>query len=132
MALPDDRAGITRRFGIPYYEKDADGKDVRRELKFYVTANTFEDGRLREIFVRADKGGSFTSGALDAFAIAFSLGLQHGVPLALMIEKLKGLRFDPEGRTGDDEFPICASAIDLLMRWVEKRFVKKEEGCDVG
>ena len=47
----------------------------------YVTVGEYEDGRPGEVFMKVSKQGSTLSGVMDAFAIAVSLGLQHGVPL---------------------------------------------------
>ena len=46
----------------------------------YVTVGEYEDGRPGEVFMKVSKQGSTLSGVMDAFSIAVSLGLQHGVP----------------------------------------------------
>jgi len=47
----------------------------------YMTAGTYEDGQLGEIFLKLGKQGSTLAGVMDAFSIAVSIGLQYGVPL---------------------------------------------------
>ncbi len=122
--LPNERDGRTRKFSIPMNGVDADGQPAK--LKFYITANTMPDGSLREIFIRADKVGSFVGGILDIWATTLSIGLQHGVPLTLLLEKMRHSKFDPSGFTGDPEFPSCSSAIDLVAQWLAKNFVKDQ------
>lgn len=95
-------------------------------LKMWVTINTYSDGRPGEIFIKADKTGSLASGALDAVAIALSMAWQHGVPFEATMEKFVGFRFEPNGITGDEAYPIVASALDYIARWALDRFGKKE------
>ncbi len=120
--LPELRPGITRKFKIPFV--DEAGKPGK--LKFYVTANTYPDGRLGEIFVRADKVGSFVAGMLDGFAMAFSLALQHGVPLDVLTTKMRHSKFEPAGlMPKDPDFRSCSSALDLISQWLEKNYLPK-------
>lgn len=120
------REGITRRFKIPYIREDGTS-DV---LKFYITANTDEAGQLREFFIKGDKMGGLTSGALDAVATMMSIGLQYGVPLAVLTSKLRHNQFGPGGFTGDPEFPSCTSPFDLIAQFLDKRFGKKTTAVD--
>lgn len=116
--MPEVRASITRKFRIRHLDEDGNPA----ELKFYVTTGIYEDHRLGEIFVRGDRVGGFVSGALDALAMTISIGLQHGVPLELLVEKLRHNRFGPAGFTGDHEFPSCTSMFDLIAQWLGKKF----------
>src|SRR6185503_8129626 len=65
----------------------------------------YPDGTPGEIFVRMAKEGSTISGLMDSFALAVSLALQHGVPLALLCEKFQHTRFDPAGFTSNPDIP---------------------------
>lgn len=114
--LADDREAYTRLFRIPH-EKFA--------IKMYVTVGLYSDGSLGEVFFRADKIGSFASGLLDAAAISMSLGLQYGVPLETLIGKLRGMRFEPQGITGDKAYPMVSSIFDYVARYLEDKFLKK-------
>ncbi len=104
----------------------AHGGPKPEPLKMWVTINTFEDGRPGEIFIKADKSGSLASGALDAVAIALSMAWQHGVPFEATMAKFVGMRFEPNGITGDEAYPIVASALDYIARWALDKFGKKE------
>jgi ribonucleoside-diphosphate reductase alpha chain len=107
--LPDERASFTHKFSIGGHEG-------------YITVGLYEDGCPGEIFVRMAKEGSVIAGLMDSFATAISLALQHGVPLAVLIEKFKGTRFEPSGFTGNQEIPIATSIMDYLFRWLALRF----------
>jgi len=124
--LPEDRPGYTRGFTLKYVEKE-DGKDVVKELKLYFTANMFDDGRVGEIFITADQAGTFTRGALDAFAMMTSIALQHGATVQDIVAKLKGTKFGPDGSTRDPLIPRCSSPFDLLAKWLELKFVPEDK-----
>lgn len=118
--LDSVRAGITRKFKLRYKD-EVTGED--KVLRFYVTANTYSDGRLAEVFIRGDKIGGFLGGVLDTWAIMFSMAMQHGIPMETITEKLRHQRFGPGGGfTGDEEFKSCTSMFDLVAQWLDKRF----------
>jgi ribonucleoside-diphosphate reductase alpha chain len=109
--LPNERQGVTHRFTI--------GSPDR---KGYLTVGLYEDGRPGEIFIKMDRQGTAVSGFIDAWAIAVSMLLQTGTPMQAIIDKFKGLSFEPEGMTGNPEIPIAKSPIDYIVRWLEKRY----------
>lgn len=122
--LPEDRQAITRRFSIPYTHEDG-SPDT---LKLYVTAGLYPDGSLGEIFIRADKVGSFMAGALDTVAMMFSIAIQHGVPVEMLTSKLRHSRFPPSGfMAKDPEFKSCSSPFDLVAQWIGTRFKVKTD-----
>ncbi|MEO0453892.1 MAG: ribonucleoside-diphosphate reductase, adenosylcobalamin-dependent [Verrucomicrobiota bacterium] len=115
------------------------GRRMSQTVKFeiggqqegFVTVSTYPDGRCGEIFLRIGQGGTFISGALDAFAKAISMQLQYGVPLDEVIESFSGMAFDPSGfcRVGDDgddevtsEIRSASSTIDLVMKILDWLF----------
>lgn len=121
--LSSERPGFIRRFHLVYFEKDEEtGKDVKKELTFYLQPGMYEDGRLGEIFIVGEKQGDFIRGALDALATMISLGLQHGVPLKTITAKLRGNTFGPSGLTGDQEFRRCTSVFDLIAQYLDAKF----------
>ena len=120
--LPPERKAITRTFRIKYKHKD--GSDD--EMHIYITAGVFEDGRLGEVFIKADRMGSLARGALDALGIMISIMLQSGISLETITAKLRHTRYEPSGWTGDPEFRNCTSVLDLVAQWLEARFGKKE------
>jgi ribonucleoside-diphosphate reductase alpha chain len=88
-----------------------------------MTAGAHPDGQLGEIFLRMGKQGSTVAGLAEAFSIVTSLALQHGVPLDLIVERLRLLRFDPAGATGDTEVPEATSIVDYLARRLAHDFL---------
>jgi ribonucleoside-diphosphate reductase alpha chain len=67
---------------------------------------------------------------MDSFATAISLALQHGVPLRLLCEKLRGTQFEPRGFTGNPEIPMAKSIMDYIFSWLLIKFLKpKEDGA---
>src|SRR6185503_15354407 len=99
--LPDERHSLTHKFSIGGH----DG---------YITCGLYADGTPGELFVRMAKEGSTVAGLMDSFATAISLALQHGVPLRLLSEKLRGTQFEPRGFTGNPEIPMAKSIMDYI------------------
>lgn len=120
--LGDDRNSITHRFCLQRTTED--GK--QETVKFYFTVGLYPDGRPGEVFIRADKQGTFESGVLDALGIMISMALQHGVPLKEIVDKMKGTKFPPASFTGNGLVPNCTSPLDLLARYLEAKFLPKE------
>jgi ribonucleoside-diphosphate reductase alpha chain len=114
--LPDTRRSITRKLTITYPSPDGS----MLVLKMYVTVGFYDDGAPGEIFIRADHMGSTVSGLLDALAVSMSIGLQSGVPINWYIDKLKNMRFEPEGPTNDPDIKRSTSIVDAVARWLEK------------
>src|SRR5215217_4620860 len=99
----------------------------------YITAGSYEDGTLGEIFLTdIGKEGSTIKGMMNAFATAISLGLQYGVPLETFVRKFAYMRFEPEGYTGNPEIPFAKSMPDYIMRWVASRYGDAELQEELG
>src|ERR1700726_3615961 len=69
---------------------------------------------------------------MDAFAIAVSLGLQHGVPLATYVRKYTNMRFEPAGITDDGELRIATSLVDYIFRRLALDYLTREEREEMG
>ncbi|MFM8503076.1 MAG: vitamin B12-dependent ribonucleotide reductase, partial [Actinomycetota bacterium] len=82
----------------------------------YMTAGTYEDGQLGEIFLKLGKQGSTLAGVMDAFSIAVSIGLQYGVPLETYVEKFTNSRFGPAGMTNEPDIRMAQSMMDYIFR----------------
>jgi ribonucleoside-diphosphate reductase alpha chain len=101
--LPKQRPSVTTSFTVA----GAEG---------YLTAGSYPDDGLGEIFLRLGKQGSTLAGVMDAFSIAISIGLQHGVPLEIFVQKFTNLRFEPAGMTDDPEVRMAQSIMDYVFR----------------
>jgi ribonucleoside-diphosphate reductase alpha chain len=86
------------------------------DIEGYLTAGSYPDDGLGEIFVKVSKQGSTLSGVMDAFAIAVSVGLQYGVPLEALVAKFTNMIFEPNGMTDDPDVRIAQSLVDYLAR----------------
>ncbi len=113
--LPDERRAITHHFSIAGQEG-------------YLTVGVYDDGSPGEIFVRMAKEGSSISGLMDSIATLVSLALQHGVPLDVLCTKFSHTRFEPSGWSGNPRIGYATSLMDYLFRWMELKFLKKEQG----
>ncbi len=82
----------------------------------YMTASSYPDDGLGEIFLKMSKQGSTLAGVMDAFSIAISIGLQYGVPLETFVSKFVNMRFDPAGLTDDPDVRMAQSMMDYIFR----------------
>ena len=82
----------------------------------YLTAGSYADDGLGELFLKFGKQGSTLAGVMDAFSIAVSIGLQYGVPLETFVEKFTNLRFEPAGLTDDPDVRMAQSIMDYVFR----------------
>ena len=102
--LPDRRAGYTQKARIGNH-------------KIYLRSGEYEDGTLGEIFVDMHKEGAAFRSMTNCFAIAISLGLQHGVPLDEFVDAFVFTRFEPNGVvTGNPHIKMTTSIIDYIFR----------------
>jgi ribonucleoside-diphosphate reductase alpha chain len=112
--LPDERPAVTHKFRVG-------------EQEGYITVGLFEDGKPGEVFITISKEGSTIRGLMDSVAVLISLALQYGVPLEDLVRKFRGVHFEPAGFTENPELPQASSLVDYIFRWLEARFVTREE-----
>jgi ribonucleoside-diphosphate reductase alpha chain len=102
--LPDRRAGYTQKARIGNH-------------KIYLRTGEYEDGTLGEIFLDMHKEGAAFRSMTNCFAIAVSLGLQHGVPLEEFVDAFLFTRFEPNGGVqGNPYIKMTTSIIDYIFR----------------
>ncbi|WP_168581723.1 vitamin B12-dependent ribonucleotide reductase [Gephyromycinifex aptenodytis] len=82
----------------------------------YLTASSYPDDGLGEIFLKFGKQGSTLAGLMDAFSLAVSVALQYGVPLETYVDKFTNLRFEPAGLTDDPDVRMAQSIMDYVFR----------------
>ena len=82
----------------------------------YLTAGSYEDGELGEVFLKLGKQGSTLAGVMDAFSIAISIAMQYGVPLEAFVSKFVNMRFEPAGMTDDPDIRMSQSIMDYIFR----------------
>ncbi len=98
----------------------------------YLTAGSYPDDGLGEIFVKLGKQGSTLSGVMDAFSMSISVGLQYGIPLEFYVSKFSNLRFEPAGMTDDPDVRIATSVLDYLFRRLALDHLPYEKRAQLG
>ena len=102
--LPDRRAGYTQKARIGNH-------------KIYLRTGEYDDGTLGEIFIDMHKEGAAFRSMTNCFAIAVTLGLQHGVPLEEYVDAFLFTRFEPNGMVqGNPHIKMTTSIIDYIFR----------------
>ena len=102
--LPNRRGGYTQ-------------KAVVGAHKIYLRTGEYSDGTLGEIFLDMHREGAAFRSLMNSFAIAISLGLQHGVPLEEFVEAFLFSRFEPNGIVqGNKSIKMTTSIIDYIFR----------------
>jgi ribonucleoside-diphosphate reductase alpha chain len=98
----------------------------------YLTASSYPDDGLGELFLKMSKQGSTLAGVMDAFSIAISIGLQYGVPLETFVSKFTNMRFEPAGMTDDPDIRMAASVMDYIFRRLALDFLPYERRAELG
>jgi ribonucleoside-diphosphate reductase alpha chain len=92
----------------------------------YMTASSYPDDGLGEVFLKMSKQGSTLAGVMDAFSIAISIGLQYGVPLETFVSKFVNMRFEPSGLTDDPDIRMAQSVVDYIFRRLALDYLPEE------
>ncbi|MCU7730017.1 vitamin B12-dependent ribonucleotide reductase [Actinoplanes sp. KI2] len=98
----------------------------------YLTASSYPDDGLGEVFLKMSKQGSTLAGVMDAFSVAISIGLQYGVPLETFVGKFTNMRFEPAGMTDDPDVRMAASVMDYIFRRLALDFLPYDTRADLG
>ncbi|MDG4785795.1 adenosylcobalamin-dependent ribonucleoside-diphosphate reductase [Micromonospora sp. WMMD1102] len=98
----------------------------------YLTASSYPDDGLGEVFLKMSKQGSTLAGVMDAFSVAISIGLQYGVPLETYVSKFTNMRFEPAGMTDDPDIRMAASVMDYIFRRLALDFLPYERRAELG
>lgn len=114
-SLPTRRAGYTQ-------------KAIVGGHKLYLRTGEYENGELGEIFVALHKESAAFRGLMDNFAVAVSLGLQRGVPLAAFVEAFTLTRFGPAGAVeGDPAVVNATSLLDYVFRHLASNYLGRHD-----
>ena len=98
----------------------------------YLTAGSYPDNGLGEVFIKMSKQGSTLAGVMDAFSVAVSIALQYGVPLDAYVSKFINMRFDPAGLTDDPDVRLAQSVMDYLFRRLALDYLPYERRAELG
>jgi ribonucleoside-diphosphate reductase alpha chain len=108
---------LAKRRPLPARRNGYTQKAVIGGHKLYLRTGEYEDGTCGEIFLDMHKEGAAFRSLMNCFAIAISLGLQHGVPLEEFVEAFVFTRFEPNGPVKlNDRIKMSTSIIDYIFR----------------
>ncbi len=108
---------LAKRRPLPARRNGYTQKAVIGGHKLYLRTGEYEDGTVGEIFLDMHKEGAAFRSLMNCFAIAISLGLQHGVPLEEFVEAFVFTRFEPNGPVKlNDRIKMSTSIIDYIFR----------------
>ncbi len=117
--LPNRRSGYTQKSRVG-------------EHKIFIRTGEYEDGTLGEIFLDMHKEGAAFRSLMNCFAIAISLGLQHGVPLEEFVDAFVFTRFEPNGIVqGNDRIRMATSVIDFVFRELAITYLDRNDLAQV-
>jgi ribonucleotide reductase alpha subunit len=108
---------IANRRRLPYRRAGYTQKSRIGNHTIYLRTGEYDDGALGEIFLDMHKEGAAFRSMTNCFAIAISLGLQHGVPLEEYVDAFLFTRFEPNGIVqGNPHIKMTTSIIDYIFR----------------
>ncbi|MGH3472762.1 MAG: vitamin B12-dependent ribonucleotide reductase, partial [Nocardioidaceae bacterium] len=98
----------------------------------YMTAGSYPDDGLGEVFLKLGKQGSTLAGVMDAFSMAISISLQYGVPLETYVSKFTNMKFEPAGLTDDPDIRMSQSIMDYIFRRLALDYLPFESRAALG
>ena len=95
----------------------------------YLNHSSYDDGRLGEIMLTTSKEGAAWRSMLNQFAIAVSLGLQHGVPLEAFVNSFTFQKFEPSGMVmgGSGRVKMSSSIVDYIFRELAIKYLDRHD-----
>jgi adenosylcobalamin-dependent ribonucleoside-diphosphate reductase len=117
--LPRQRPAMVTRFSVA----GAEG---------YMTASSYPDDGIGEVFLKLGKQGSTLAGVMDAFSMAISVGLQYGIPLDSYVAKFTNMRFEPAGLTDDPDIRLASSVMDYIFRRLALDHLPYDQRAELG
>jgi ribonucleoside-diphosphate reductase alpha chain len=119
LRLPKKRHGFTQEARVGGH-------------KIFLRTGEYEDGKLGEIFIDMHKEGAAFRSMMNCFAMAVSVGLQHGVPLETYVEQFTFTRFEPQGPVeGHPNIKLATSIVDYIFRVLGVEYLTRYDLCHV-
>ncbi len=119
VRLPKKRRGFTQEARVGGH-------------KVFLRTGEYEDGTLGEIFIDMHKEGAAFRSLMNCFAMAVSVGIQHGVPLETFVEQFTFTRFEPHGVVeGHPNIRFATSIVDYLFRVLGLEYLQRYDFAQV-
>jgi ribonucleoside-diphosphate reductase alpha chain len=116
--LPQKRAGLTIDATVGGH-------------KVHLRTGEYADGTLGEIFIDMFKEGAAYRSMVNCFAVAISVGLQHGVPLEKFVDAFTFTRFEPAGMTDHPNIKVSTSIVDYIFRVLGMEYLGRTDFVQV-
>lgn len=119
---------VARRQRLPYRRSGYTQKVKIGGQSVYLRTGEYENGQLGEIFIDMHREGAAFRSLTNCFAIAISLGLQHGVPLEEFVDAFVFTKFEPSGMvSGSPHVKMTTSVIDYIFRELAVTYLGRED-----
>jgi len=119
---------IAKRRRMPERRSGYTQKAIVGGHKVYLRTGEYDGGQLGEIFIDMHKEGAAFRSLMNNFAIAVSLGLQHGVPLEEFVDAFTFTRFEPNGPVvGHNHIKMATSILDYIFRELAVSYLGRYE-----
>ncbi|MCB1200147.1 MAG: vitamin B12-dependent ribonucleotide reductase [Leptospiraceae bacterium] len=119
---------IGERKRLPARRKGYTQRAIIGGHKVYIRTGEYDDGTLGELFLDMYKEGAAFRSLMNAFAIAISMGLQHGVPLEQFVDAFTFTKFEPNGPVvGHDRIRMVSSVIDYIFRDLAINYLERND-----
>ncbi|MCB4756288.1 MAG: vitamin B12-dependent ribonucleotide reductase [Elusimicrobia bacterium] len=123
---------IAKRRRLPYRRAGYTQKAKIGGHTIYLRTGEYEDSTVGELFLDMHKEGAAFRSLMNCFAIAVSLGLQHGVPLEEFVEAFVFTRFEPNGVVvGNPRIRMTTSLIDYIFRELAITYLGRQDLAQV-
>ncbi len=119
---------IAKRRKLPFRRRGYTQKAKIGTHSVYLRTGEYENGQLGEIFIDMHREGAAFRSLMNCFAIAISLGLQHGVPLEEFVDAFVYTRFEPNGIViGNPNIKMTTSIIDYIFRELAVTYLSRTD-----
>lgn len=119
---------VARRKRLPFRREGYTQKVKIGGQSVYLRTGEYDNGQLGEIFIDMHREGAAFRSLLNCFAIAISLGLQHGVPLEEFVDAFVFTKFEPSGMVnGNPHVKMSTSVIDYIFRELAVTYMGRED-----
>ena len=125
-SLPSRRRGYAQKASVG-------GHSIYLHTGDFAEPNPDGTKRVGELFVSMSKEGASFGALMNCFAIAVSIGLQHGVPLGAYVDSFIFQKFEPNGMVlGHDRIHMATSIIDYIFRELAVSYLGREDLAHFG